>query len=95
MLAGHDRAEIEVFCYAEVIAPDAETARLKALADHWRPTVGLSDDALAAAIRQDRIDILIDLGGHTARNRLLALARRRRPCRSPISWAMATRPAST
>ena len=79
MLAGHDRARFEVFCYAEVIAPDAETARLKALADHWRPTVGLSDDALAAAIRNDRIDILIDLGGHTARNRLLALARRPAP----------------
>ena len=79
MLAGHDRRAVEVFAYAEVAHPDGVTAYLKTLADHWRPTVGLSDDELAALIRHDKIDVLIDLGGHTARNRLLALARKPAP----------------
>ncbi len=79
MLAGHDRRAVEVFAYAEVAHPDAVTAYFKTLTDHWRPTVGLSDDELAALIRHDRIDVLIDLGGHTARNRLLALARKPAP----------------
>jgi predicted O-linked N-acetylglucosamine transferase (SPINDLY family) len=79
MLAGHNRAEVEVFCYAETPNPDAATARFQSLADHWRSTVGLSDQAMADMIRADRIDVLVDLGGHTARNRLLALARKPAP----------------
>jgi predicted O-linked N-acetylglucosamine transferase (SPINDLY family) len=79
LLAGHDRSAVEVFCYAEVARPDAVTERMKALAEHWRPTVGLSDDALAEFIRSDRIDVLVDLAGHTANNRLLALARKPAP----------------
>lgn len=79
MLAGHDRSEVEIFCYAEVAKPDAITRRMMGLAEHWRPTVGLSDDALAELIRADRIDVLVDLAGHTANNRLLALARKPAP----------------
>jgi predicted O-linked N-acetylglucosamine transferase (SPINDLY family) len=79
ILVGHDRSKVEVFCYAEVPAPDGETVRLRAMAEHWRGTVGLSDDDLAALIRRDAIDVLVDLGGHTARNRLLAFARKPAP----------------
>ncbi|WBT38303.1 O-linked N-acetylglucosamine transferase, SPINDLY family protein [Hyphomicrobium sp. DMF-1] len=79
ILVGHDRSKVEIFCYAEVPAPDAETHRLKALAEHWRGTVGLSDDELANLIRRDAIDVLVDLGGHTARNRLLTFARKPAP----------------
>jgi len=79
ILVGHDRSKVEIFCYAEVPAPDAETYRLKALTEHWRGTVGLSDDALADLIRSDKIDVLVDLGGHTARNRLLTFARKPAP----------------
>ncbi len=79
MLVGHDRSKVEIFCYAEVPAPDGETERLKALTDHWRTTVGLTDDELVRLIRRDAIDVLVDLGGHTARNRLLALARKPAP----------------
>ena len=70
---------VEVHCYAEVPAPDAVTERFRALADHWRSTVGLSDEELAAQIRRDRIDILVDLAGHTAGNRLLTFARKPAP----------------
>ncbi|MFI4975532.1 MAG: tetratricopeptide repeat protein, partial [Caulobacterales bacterium] len=74
LLAAHDPAAVEVFCYAQVIQPDAVTERLKGQADHWVSTVGMSDQALAERIRADRIDILVDLAGHTAHNRLTMFA---------------------
>jgi protein O-GlcNAc transferase len=79
VLANHDRERVHVSCYANVPRPDDMTAKLQKLADRWRFINGQSDDAIAALIRADKIDILIDLGGHTAGNRLLALARRPAP----------------
>jgi len=79
LLANHDRRQVELFCYAEVPNPDATTRRFQAMADHWRPTVGLSDDQVAAMIRADGIDIMVDCGGHTSQSRLLALARKPAP----------------
>jgi predicted O-linked N-acetylglucosamine transferase (SPINDLY family) len=79
LLAAHDQRAVELFCYAEVAAPDAVTGRLHDLADHWRSTVGLSDAAMADMIREDRIDVLVDLAGHTAGNRLLVFARKPAP----------------
>lgn len=65
--------------FAEVAHPDAVTRRLQALADAWHSTVGLGDDEVAALIRAQEIDVLVDLAGHTANGRLLALARRPAP----------------
>ena len=79
LLTHRDAQHIELFCYAEVPNPDATTRHFQSLSDHWRSTVGLSDDAVAAVIRRDRIDILMDLGGHTASSRLLVLARKPAP----------------
>ncbi|HVX83354.1 MAG TPA: tetratricopeptide repeat protein [Phycisphaerae bacterium] len=79
LLAHHDPAAVDVFCYADVHRPDAVTARLQSLARTWRDTTALSDDQLAAQIRADRIDILVDLAGHTVGNRLLAFARKPAP----------------
>jgi len=70
ILAAHDRNQFEVFCYAEVRHGDEVTGRLQALADGWVTTVGMTDAALAQRIHSDRIDILVDLAGHTADNRL-------------------------
>ena len=53
-MRAHDRAAVELFCYAEVAQPDGVTAIMRKLADHWRVTVGLSDDALAAQIGRTR-----------------------------------------
>ena len=78
-LTAHDRGQVEIFCYAEVRNPDAVTERFKAQADHWRSTVGMSDEAVAAMIRADRIDVLVDLAGHTSGNRLTVFARRPAP----------------
>jgi protein O-GlcNAc transferase len=75
----HDRERFEIHAYAEVANPDSTTARLRGLVDAWHSTVGLDDDQVAAQIRQDGIDILIDLAGHTANSRILALARKPAP----------------
>lgn len=66
----HDRRSFEVFCYAEVERPDKITETIMHDADHWRVTVGMSDEEVAAMIRRDGIDVLVDLAGHTAKNRL-------------------------
>lgn len=78
ILAHHDRAHFEVSCYANVARPDEVTGRLKTMAT-WRDIAGLSDDEAARLVRQDRIDILVDLSGHTEGNRLLLFARKPAP----------------
>ncbi len=84
VLRAQDRAAFEIFCYADVKKPDAVTARLRDLADHWRSTVGLSDAALAERIRQDGIDILVDLAGHSGNNRLPMFAGKPAPVQ--VTW---------
>ncbi|MBL8643095.1 MAG: hypothetical protein JNK21_04110, partial [Rhodospirillaceae bacterium] len=69
LIVGHDRKQVEVFCYANLSAPDTVTARFRA-ASQWREIAGLSAEAVAAMIRADRIDVLVDLAGHTHGNRL-------------------------
>ncbi len=79
ILAAHDSTAVEVFCYDNASPVDAATVRLRGLADHWRE-IGDADDAQAAAlVRRDKIDILVDLCGHIAGNRLLTFARRPAP----------------
>lgn len=84
VLASHDVARVEVFCYANSAAPDAMTARLRGASHHWREIGGLPDDAVAALICADNIDILVDLAGHTGRNRLTVFALRPAPVQ--VSW---------
>jgi predicted O-linked N-acetylglucosamine transferase (SPINDLY family) len=70
LLAELDRAELEVFCYYNQPRGDEVTARIRDLAEHFVQVAGLPDRVLAERIRQDGIDVLVDLGGHTADNRL-------------------------
>lgn len=84
LLAAHDRSRVELFAYAELKRRDATTGRLNALTDHWRPTAGSRDDDVARQIRDDAIDILVDLAGHSADNRLAVLALRPAPVQ--VSW---------
>jgi predicted O-linked N-acetylglucosamine transferase (SPINDLY family) len=79
LLQNHDRQQVEVFAYADVAYPDHFTLQLRAGADRWRSVVGWSDAQLAETIREDQIDILVDLSLHTAGNRLLCFARRPAP----------------
>ena len=79
LLSKHDRTKFHVTAYPSVGRGDETTERLKKLADAWRPIMGVSDDQAARMIESDRIDVLVDLGGHTAGNRMLAFARRPAP----------------
>ena len=79
LLKHHHRDQVEIFCYAEVSAPDAVTERLKQLASGWRSSVGLGDAAMADLIRSDKIDILVDLAGHTSGHRLKVFAHKPAP----------------
>ena len=84
VLQNLDRCALETVCYSDRGNDDALTARLRAAATTWRKTVGVTDDELAEQIRADRIDILFDLTGHTAANRLMVFARKPAPIQ--ITW---------
>ena len=84
LLASHDRQRFEIFAYAEVPVPDDFTGRLRAHVDHWRNIVGLSDEEADQVVRDDRIDILVDLTLHMAHNRLLIFARKPAPVQ--VTW---------
>lgn len=84
LLENHDRAAFEVYCYSNTSREDEMTLRLRGGTDHWRDIRALDDDRAAALIRQDRIDVLIDLSGHTGGNRLPLFARR--PARAHCTW---------
>jgi len=79
LLANHDHRNFEIFAYAQVPAPDAMTQRLREHTDGWRSLLGLSNAQAADLIRQDHIDILVDLAGHTTQNRLLVFAHKPAP----------------
>jgi protein O-GlcNAc transferase len=78
LLAAHDHARFEIFCYAWG-HPDDFTARIRGCADAWRNIAPLSDDQAAEMIREDRIDVLVDLAMHMAKNRLPLFARKPAP----------------
>ena len=79
LLANHRHDAFEIFCYCDVLRADAMTERLRGRADVWRQTPALSDERLAQQVREDRIDILVDLTMHMEGSRLLAFARKPAP----------------
>jgi predicted O-linked N-acetylglucosamine transferase (SPINDLY family) len=81
LLAAHDRNRFEVFCYASHYEKrsDETTRRLQGIAQHWHFVKHLGDRELALLIQNDAIDVLVDLAGHTANNRLLAFTYRPAP----------------
>ena len=91
LFAHHERRQAELVGYSDVRVADGVTGQLKALADRWHETTGLSDPHLADRIRSDRIDILVDLALHTANNRMLVFARKP----APVQVTMIGMPATT
>jgi len=79
ILASHDAVNFQIVCYSDTVLADATTQRLQKYPHLWRQTSALSDQQLAELIRADRIDILIELAGHTANNRLPMFALRPTP----------------
>jgi predicted O-linked N-acetylglucosamine transferase (SPINDLY family) len=84
LLEAHDRHRVEVVCYDVSPAHDSATDQMRGLSDRWREFAGSKDEQLVAAIRSDRIDILVDLAGHCPGNRLTAFARRAAPIQ--LTW---------
>ncbi|MCG5075020.1 tetratricopeptide repeat protein [Paraburkholderia tagetis] len=80
----HDRAAFEIVCYSSVAQPDEVTARLASHADLWRDVREFDDARLAQQIRDDRIDILVDLTMHMDGARRLVFARRPAPVQ--VAW---------
>ncbi len=74
-----DRDRFELLCYATSQASDSTTERLKRLASTWRAVSHIALSSLVETIRKDGIDVLIDLSGHTANNRLMIFPRRPAP----------------
>jgi len=91
LLREHDHGQLEVFCYANFLRADALTEEFRRYADAWRSIVGLSDLQAADLIRQDGIDILVDLALHTAMNRLGVFAYKP----APVQATFAGYPGST
>lgn len=79
LLAWHDTERFELVCYDGTSRSDRVSALLQEYDALWRPTGTLDDAAFASQVRADRIDVLVDLSGHTAGNRLRALGRRLAP----------------
>ncbi|WP_233804001.1 O-linked N-acetylglucosamine transferase family protein [Paraburkholderia sp. HP33-1] len=75
---------LSLHAYSNTSIHDETTERLRALFAHWRHVVGMQHEAVADLIRGDQIDILIDLAGHTAENRLRCMARKPAPLQA--SW---------
>lgn len=84
LLAAHDRGNFEIVCYSSVERPDETTREIAGLACVWREVRALDDAALAAAVRADGIDILVDLTMHMANGRPLLFARKPAPIQ--VAW---------
>jgi predicted O-linked N-acetylglucosamine transferase (SPINDLY family) len=80
----HDPAPFDIFYYSDVLHEDAFTGRFRRHGGHWRKIAGLRDGQVAELVREDSIDILVDLAGHTAQNRLLVFARKPAPVQ--VTW---------
>jgi protein O-GlcNAc transferase len=84
LLENHDKERHEIFAFSQATISDPLTAEFMAACDGWTSVVGLSDEQMAERVRQDGIDILVDLSLHTAGNRLLVFARQPAPVQ--ITW---------
>ncbi len=78
LLANHDHTQFEILCYSDG-DNDSVQQRIRSYADQWIETRGVNDKDLSEKIIADKVDILVELSGHTRGNRLLTFARRPAP----------------
>jgi protein involved in polysaccharide export with SLBB domain len=81
----HDRDQFELFAYSNTVNPDDHTERMKGYFDHWVDVVRMSDEEMAQRVYDDQIDILVDMAGHTAGNRLPVFGMRPAPIQASSS----------
>lgn len=77
-LKEHDHQRVRIFCYSDT-EPDEVPPHIKNIADVWRDTKEMNDDELTSTIRNDKINILLELNGHCITNRYGVIARRAAP----------------
>lgn len=65
VLMFHDKSKFDVYCYANLQYSDSVTQMFQSLGHTWRQITGVSDELISKMIREDEIDILVDLSGHT------------------------------
>ena len=75
----HNQEKFQIYCYSNVDQPDTVTEQLSKWATGWRDIHKLSDEKAAKLIREDQIDILVDLSGHTGGTRVHLMALRPAP----------------
>jgi protein O-GlcNAc transferase len=80
----HNRQIFEIYAYANVVRIDKITDWFRKSSDHWRDVTKMNDEELGSRIRQDGIDILVDLAGHSADNRLAVFAMKPAPIQ--LAW---------
>ena len=73
MLKDYDRQSFEVYCYTNC-EEDAASVEFQGAATVWHNVRGWPEEKVAALIRREEIDILVELAGHTANNLLPVLA---------------------
>lgn len=79
-----DREKFEIFIYDNYLTEDIVTKRFKNFADKWLNIDAMKDSDVVKLVIKDKIDILVDMSGHTARNRLIAFAHKPAPVQ--VSW---------
>jgi predicted O-linked N-acetylglucosamine transferase (SPINDLY family) len=79
LLQNHDQEQFEIFCYSNTARREAFVNQMLDRVRNWRDISCLSDDRADAMIREDQIDLLVDLKLHTAENRLMLFARKPAP----------------
>lgn len=84
LLKGHDRSCFKICCYYNNCYSDSMTAEIKSMTDVWHDISSMTDGEVADLITKDRIDILIDLAGHTADNRLGVFTMK--PAQVQLTW---------
>jgi predicted O-linked N-acetylglucosamine transferase (SPINDLY family) len=90
LLEHHDRKVVEIVGYFDSPYVDEQTRKLKAQTSLCRDITDVDDTTVANLIRQDRIDILVELSGHTGSNRLMLMARRPAPVQVTYLWHAGT-----
>jgi len=84
LLRCHDKEKFEIFCYCNNELFDSTTDYLESLSEHWRVISNETDNTVAKLIYDDKINILVDLSGHTAGNRLKVFVRKPAPVQ--VTW---------
>ncbi|KAK2655589.1 hypothetical protein Ddye_008641 [Dipteronia dyeriana] len=87
-LVYHDYGNYKVVVYSAVVKADAKTIRFRERVikkgGMWRDIYGIDEKKVASMVREDKIDILVELTGHTANNKLGMMACRPAPVQ--VTW---------